>query len=1247
MTPERWRQLESLYEAIQDLPDDEKRAVLERADPQLRTSLSAILQQDGSALERPAWVGREELIQVESLVSGAQLGPYRIEEILGAGGMGEVYRALDTRLGRTVAIKLLPRELSLDPASKLRFLREARAVSALNHPNIVVLYDISAHQDTDFLVMEYVPGRSLRDLIPAGGQAFDQVAALGSQAASALGAAHAAGIVHRDVKPANILVTGEGQVKVLDFGIAKLPSDPTEAHLTGQGQAIGTFAYMSPEQTRGEEVDARSDIFSLGCVLYEASTGQAPFQGPSALAVMHEIATAEPLPPSSLRPGLTPAFDALIAKCLRKDPRERVSSMAEVRAGLDDAARGARQPIESRQEAEAFVGRERESRHLEEHFQRMLAGAGKVVFLAGEAGIGKSALTRVFVGSVERRYPGLMLARGHAVEQYGTGEAYLPFLDALSWLLRDGHASLTATLRAHAPTWSLQFPGVHSSGDLEQLRRETAGATKDRMLREMGDALGVLASSAPVVLLLEDLHWADPSTVDLLRHLGPRIAAQRVLLLATLRPSDIQIGNHPLRNCMVEMQAHQQCDEIAVGLLNEKEIAELLDSRFRPNDFPGELAGLIRQRTDGQPLFTVSLLDYLASRGDLVCRDSHWTLAATLGEMDLGIPDNVRAMIRKKSEALDPDSRLALQYASVEGEEFLSTVLARLLESDEVKVEEQLAALAGTHRLIERRGEEELPDGVLATRYGFVHALYQNVFYDELVSKRRVLLHNLAGEQLIGHYGDSASRIAVQLVMHFERGRNWVRAIEFLLCAGANARSMYANMQAEAHYTHALSLAARLPPDIRAQTEFRIYERRAAIYLATSRFDPSLADCKEMIDRARATGSLPLECAALYTFGNTLFWAHRLQEMQSALEEGLRLAERTHSEPARLQSIALMAQGDLALGRLEDAETKCREVVEHGAAVDKRTLLGVLDVGARIMFFRSEYREAEELFRENLRFASEVGDAFEILKSHYFLTLTLANLGRISEALEVIGRAVEMARRNGERYWASRVPNCYGWIHRELQDFEGALSFDRDGAEQAGRLGVVEAEANSVINLTLDHFDAGANQQMNAAIQSAESILSRDSWFRWRFEMRLLAARAEQTFSRRNAVDLIDVAARYGARKYIVTGRTLLARIEMAEGNLPAAESQLEAAIAILNHFPAPLAAWKTYSVLGRLHAGLGRDDAARAAFGEAASIISYIAGNIGDERLRGIFLGSAAVRDVVNRQSRQATSRGQDASPA
>lgn len=266
------------------------------------------------------------------------LNRYVMEHAIGAGGMGEVYRARDSRLERTVAIKRLPFETAGNSSLRLRFLNEARTASALNHPNIVTVYDICTEGNFDFIVMEYIDGQTLESLFAEGPLGMDQLANLGSQAAIALGTAHAVGIVHRDVKPANIMVTRQHQVKVLDFGIAKAQRGELDTNLTRAGQLIGTIAYMSPEQTRGESVDHRSDIFSFGCVLYEAATGRRPFAGASALAVMHEIATVDPEPPAALRPELSPQFSRLVMRCLAKEPRQRADSAIELATELKSLA---------------------------------------------------------------------------------------------------------------------------------------------------------------------------------------------------------------------------------------------------------------------------------------------------------------------------------------------------------------------------------------------------------------------------------------------------------------------------------------------------------------------------------------------------------------------------------------------------------------------------------------------------------------------------------------------------------------------------------------------------------------------------------------------------------------------------------------------------------------------------------------------------------------------------------------------
>src|SRR4051812_27721072 len=259
--------------------------------------------------------------------SGQTILHYRILQKVGQGGMGEVFRAEDLKLGRQVAIKFLPAEATQDAKAKRRLLQEARAASTLNHPNIVTIHSIEEADGLDFIVMEYVEGQTLRSIIEHGPVELSRLLELGSQLADALYAAHSAGLIHRDIKPSNILVTPRGQAKILDFGLVKIvqiadesaSAEMTMSRLTGIGMVVGTLNYMSPEQTRGETLDPRTDIFSLGSVLYEAATGKAPFSGPSVLSLMHEIATAEPPTASSINQNVPQGLDAIIKRTLAKD----------------------------------------------------------------------------------------------------------------------------------------------------------------------------------------------------------------------------------------------------------------------------------------------------------------------------------------------------------------------------------------------------------------------------------------------------------------------------------------------------------------------------------------------------------------------------------------------------------------------------------------------------------------------------------------------------------------------------------------------------------------------------------------------------------------------------------------------------------------------------------------------------------------------------------------------------------------
>ena len=343
MIPERRRRAEEIGASALTLAKTARGKYLESAcagDAELRREVESLLAQDRPASEDVGTAQLETMTRVDtphfSIPPGSAVGPYLVESLLGVGGMGEVYRGSDTRLRRAVALKFLSREYAADAGSLERFQREARAASALNHPNICTVYDIGDFEGRPFIAMEYLEGQTLRSRLNGSPLAADQVIEYAAQIAEGLAAAHEKGIVHRDLKPENLSVTHDGRIKILDFGLAKLaepaehPESSTVALATEPGKVMGTVGYMSPEQALGEEVDARTDLFSFGVLLYELAAGSRPFQGTSAAAIYDAILNKPPAPLASVNPALPIELERIIFKALEKNREVRYQSAKEI-----------------------------------------------------------------------------------------------------------------------------------------------------------------------------------------------------------------------------------------------------------------------------------------------------------------------------------------------------------------------------------------------------------------------------------------------------------------------------------------------------------------------------------------------------------------------------------------------------------------------------------------------------------------------------------------------------------------------------------------------------------------------------------------------------------------------------------------------------------------------------------------------------------------------------------------------------
>ena len=515
----------------------------------------------------------------------------------------------------------------------------------------------------------------------------------------------------------------------------------------------------------------------------------------------------------------SPALRDLERRILQQDqalelvssiPQERRAASARPTRRSRSAARAeaiepARSPF-----ATAFVGRDGELGRLRRLLDEALAGHRQVVFVSGRPGIGKTALVRIFLEEAQAR-GGLLVGRGQCFEQYGHGEAFMPVLEAVGRLCRGSDGDeLIPLLAARAPTWLSQLPGLAESVGAN-VGALAVGATRERMLRELVEVLEAITRTRPLALLLEDLHWSDPSTVDALSALTRRDDPARLLLIGTYRPQDARAGSHPVWEAVQALEQRGLASEIRLQALASGAVADYLELRFPESELPFDLSGLLHDRTEGNPLFIEKVVDSWVEGGSIAVVDGVFALKATLPELSVGVPGTVRQLIEHQLDELDGADEELLEAASVAGAEFVAAAVAAACERADDDTERRLAELARQGRFVEVLGEAVWPDGTVSTRYAFVHDLYAEVGYARLSPGRRARLHRAIGARLQSAFGDGAGEVAGELATHLLRGREPDKAITYLDAAAKHALARGGHREAIEHLTTALDALGELP----------------------------------------------------------------------------------------------------------------------------------------------------------------------------------------------------------------------------------------------------------------------------------------------------------------------------------------------------------------------------------------------------------------------------------------------------
>jgi DNA-binding winged helix-turn-helix (wHTH) protein/predicted ATPase len=482
----------------------------------------------------------------------------------------------------------------------------------------------------------------------------------------------------------------------------------------------------------------------------------------------------------------------------------------------------------------ALVGRDVELSYLHNLLSIAQTGKRQLVFVTGEAGIGKSALVEAFLLGlrIEERgssaalpqrpnpnsripNPHLCIARGHCLAQFGEGEPYMPVLEALGQLCRTPDLGHIVDMLSHnAPTWLAQMPGVLTNETLEALRPRVLGTTRERMLRELAEALEALTVEQTLVLHFEDLHWSDAATLDFISYVARRPHPARLLIIGTYRPSDVERHNHPLKLLKQDLHVHRYCEELAIGPLSRAAVGEYVAAHHAvpvPTTQPGfqQLTQMIHQRTEGNPLFMVGLVDYIISREVINDQYEDWNVQHALHYLD--VPVSLRAFIEHQIDQVSEHAQQVLQTASLIGREFSAAAVAAGTEESIDTVETICEELARQSLFLQRKGTEEWPDGTIAARYRFLHVLHQNVLAERPTARQRISQHQRIGERLEAAYGNRAREIAAELALRFEEGRDYQRALQHRWQAGKNATRRHAHQEAITHFTKALALLTHLP----------------------------------------------------------------------------------------------------------------------------------------------------------------------------------------------------------------------------------------------------------------------------------------------------------------------------------------------------------------------------------------------------------------------------------------------------
>ncbi len=820
------------------------------------------------------------------------------------------------------------------------------------------------------------------------------------------------------------------------------------------------------------------------------------------------------------------------------------------------------------------VGREDELQRLTAALATAHHRRRQSIFVSGEAGIGKTTLLDAFlddIASSSEKRP-VWVAQGACLEQHGVREAYLPVLAALERLARQYDSDrMIGLLRRVAPTWLAQLPLFIGDDDEAALRQALQDINPERMLREFATFVETLTVDTTLVLILEDLHWSDSSTIDLLWLLAQRSDPAKLLMIGTFRPADAIARDHPLLRVTRTLRVRRQCIELPLSRLPEEEVVHYLRQRFPNSDLSPALARPIHRHTNGNPLFLIGVVDHLLAKGSIRETAFGWSLTDSPDAIALGIPDDVRLLIENDLKDSSAADVALLQAASVAGDDFTPPLLAAALELDLTEVEDRCESLARARRFLRVTGHAEWPDGSIARRYSFVHELYRQAVYTQIAEGLCMRLHRRIGRTLETAYGARHLEIAPELALHFERGRDDDRALRYLSSAAMRARLRFANREALGYIELALGIVSRLSDDqTRLRQELALRLTQGAILVDLRGFGSE--EVRENLEHATRLATAAGTPAQQFEIAYARWYLHAMRaERDEAILSATRLRLLAGWLGDQERAIALSVAVRTAAYDMQLVEA--RRLMHDLSSLDvikKRALptlgpdpiLVAATHAALAAWFLGDCDEARARVYEALAQARQLGHFFTLagVLTHSALLEVLNRNG--AAAKELATEAIAICEEHGFPYWRVIAAMYCGGALIALGQTAAAIAMIKTALAAITAMHFHLSSGFGHASLANAFLIEGNFEDGLAAAEAGLAICesSLDRTFApeiWRLKGELLMGsrprEAEVCFQRS-----LDLAQRIQAKSLEARAAISMARLWRARGDLAAARALLD-----------------------------------------------------------------------------------------